>query len=175
MRLTVFVDLMWAVAVGMVMAAMILLKRLSDIDPATHSPLLDIASHRPWIPPLEQPEELLKGLFLVEMHGSLFFGNAGPLQRNLEGISSHADAVVVHMGDVRFIDQSGAYALATLIEDLRADDTEVFLAQLRPQVGEQLKKLGILEGVLPEGYTFKRAKDAIEAAASYLQDRRGAA
>ena len=46
--LTVFVDLMTAVAVGMVMAAMILVKRLSDIDPGTHSPLKDIAAHRPW-------------------------------------------------------------------------------------------------------------------------------
>ena len=53
--MTVFFDLMWAAGVGMVMACLILMKRLSDADPATHSPLLDIAAHRPWIPSLESP------------------------------------------------------------------------------------------------------------------------
>ncbi len=104
--LTVFVDLLWAVAAGMIMASMILLKRLSDIEPATHSPLIDIAAHRPWIPDLEEPQEVLAGIYVVEIHGSLFFGNAGPLQRKL-GSMEHARAVVLHMGDVRYVDQSG--------------------------------------------------------------------
>lgn len=162
--LTVFVDLMWAVAVGMVMASMILLKRLSDIDPATHSPLLDIAAHRPWIPDLETPEEVLSGIYVVEIHGSLFFGNAGPLQRKLGGMKD-ARAVVLHMGDVRYLDQSGVYTLADLITEMTEAGTEVYIAELHEEPRDLLTRFGVAPGAVSEDHIFVHAEDAIVAAA----------
>lgn len=168
--LTVFVDLMWAVAVGMVMASMILLKRLSDIDPATHSPLIDIAAHRPWIPDLEAPKEVLEGIYVVEIHGSLFFGNAGPLQRKLGNIKQ-ARAVVLHMGDVRYLDQSGVYALAELISNMQAAGTEVYLAELHKEPGDLLMRLGVAPGAVTEDHIFQGAEAAILAATRGEQRR----
>ncbi len=162
--LTVFVDLMWAVAVGMIMASMILLKRLSDIDPATHSPLIDIAAHRPWIPDLEEPEEVLSGIYVVEIHGALFFGNAGPLQRKL-GSMEYARAVVLHMGDVRYLDQSGVYALADLINELHEVGTEIYIAQLHAEPRDLLARLGVAPGAVPVDHIFENAGDAVVAAA----------
>jgi SulP family sulfate permease len=161
--LTVFVDLMWAVAAGMVMASMILLKRLSDIEPATHSPLIDIAAHRPWIPDLEEPQEVLAGIYVVEIHGSLFFGNAGPLQRKL-GSMEHARAVVLHMGDVRYVDQSGVYMLADLIADVEEDGTEIYIAALHPEPEALLARLGVAPGAIPAERIFAKAEDAVTAA-----------
>jgi len=161
--LTVFVDLMWAVAAGMVMASMILLKRLSDIDPATHSPLIDIAAHRPWIPDLEEPKEVLAGIYIVEIHGSLFFGNSGPLQRKL-GSMEHARAIVLHMGDVRYLDQSGVYVLSDLISDLQDAGTETYLAELHQEPQRILASLGVVPGVVSQDRIFKSAEDAIIAA-----------
>ena len=161
--LTVFVDLMWAVAAGMVMASMILLKRLSDIEPATHSPLIDIAAHRPWIPDLEEPQEVLAGIYVVEIHGSLFFGNAGPLQRKL-GSMEHARAVVLHMGDVRYVDQSGVYMLADLIADVVEDGTEIYIAALHPEPEALLARLGVVPGAIPADRIFAKAEDAVTAA-----------
>jgi SulP family sulfate permease len=169
LALTVFVDLMTAVAVGMVMAAMILLKRLSDIDPAVHSPLRDIAAHRPWIPPLEAPDEVLDGLYVVELHGSLFFGNAGPLQRKLEGIEHKARAVVLHMGDVPYLDQSGVYMLNDLIEDLHRHDCAVFIAEPQAEPAELMTRLGTAPGLVAQERLFDSAKDAVLAATRYLR------
>ncbi|MEM1246926.1 MAG: SulP family inorganic anion transporter [Acidobacteriota bacterium] len=171
--LTVFVDLMWAVGIGMVMAAMVLLKRLSDMDPATHSPLIDIAAHRPWIPDLEAPEEILEGVYVVEVHGSLFFGNAGPLQRKLAGVHQ-ADAVVLHMGDVRYMDQSGVYALSDLVRDLKTQRTEVYVAELHEEPEEILKSLGFVPDVLPDDRLFDTASEAIRKATEGVIDLREA-
>ncbi len=168
--LTVFVDLMWAVAVGMIMASLILLKRLSDIDPATHSPLIDIAAHRPWIPDLEAPNEVLEGIYVVEIHGSLFFGNAGPLQRKLGGME-YARAIVLHMGDVRYLDQSGVYALADLISDMHAAGTDIYIAQLHEEPRDLLARLGVAPGAVPEEYIFENAEEAVRAAAHSEQRR----
>jgi len=172
--LTVFVDLMWAVAVGMVMASMILLKRLSDIDPATHSPLIDIAAHRPWIPALEAPQEVLSSVYLVEIHGSLFFGNAGPLQRKLGGIEN-ARAIVLHMGDVRYLDQSGVYALADRIEDMQGVGTEIYIAELHEEPRDLLAQLGVAPGNVPASHIFDQAEEAVQAAAhaaAHVEDGR---
>jgi len=162
---TVFVDLMWAVGIGMVMAAMILLKRLSDVEPSTHSPLLDIAAHRPWIPALEAPDEVLRGVFVVEVHGALFFGNAGPLQRKIEGANlAEAQAVVLHMGDVRFVDQSGVYVLGDLAGDLHRRGLQVYLSDLQPEPRELMEKLGVAPGIIPPEQVFASTADAIAAA-----------
>ncbi len=171
--ITVFVDLMWAVGIGMVMAAMILLKRLSDIDPATHSPLKDIAAHRPWIPALEAPAETMHGIFVVEMHGSLFFGNAGPLQRKIEGADMKgAKAIVLHMGDVRYIDQSGVYVLGDLMQDLTKRGIAVYVAELEEEPRELLGKLGVVPGVVPADHVFDNADEAVRVAATpKLTDR----
>ena len=53
-----------AVALGLSLLA----RTTSDIEPATHSTLVDIAAHRPWIPPLEAREQVLEGTFVVEVH-----------------------------------------------------------------------------------------------------------
>lgn len=163
--LTVFVDLMWAVGVGMVMASLILVKRLSDIDPATHSPLLDVASNIPGMPSLDElPEELLAGVFLVEIHGSLFFGNAGPLQRKLAGIEG-SDEVVISLGNVRYLDQSGVYALIDAIEGVHAGGGRVYLCELHEEPRDMLAELELAPGIVPEDRIFKTAVEAITAAA----------
>lgn len=164
---TVFYDLMWAVGIGMVMASMILLKRLSDIDPATHSPLVDIASHRPWIPALEAPEQVLRGIFVVEVHGSLFFGNAGPLQRKIEGADlGNARTIVLQMKDVRYVDQSGVYVLGDLAQDLINRGIRVFIAELQREPRELLGKMGVAPGTISESNIFPTAEKAVEAAAN---------
>jgi SulP family sulfate permease len=168
--LTVFVDLIWAVAIGMVMASMILLKRLSDLEPATYSRLLDIAAHRSWIPDLETPQEVLAGIYVVELHGSLFFGNAGPLQRKLGGIKD-ARALVFHMGDVRYLDQSGVYALADLIADMTQAGTQIYIAELHEESRDLLARLGVAPGAVAEDHLFARVQDAIVAAAKGAEAR----
>ena len=168
--LTVFVDLLWAVAVGMVMASMILLKRLSDADPATHSPLIDIAAHRPWIPPLEVPAEVSSGIFVVELHGALFFGNAGPLQRKLEALSGReVEAVVLHMGDVRYVDQSGVYAFDDLLHSIKNSGSEVFIAELQPEPQKLIERLSGQFAKMESSRVFEQAADAITAATEFVE------
>lgn len=114
-------------------------------------PKTDIAAHRPWIPALEAPEEVLDGIYVVEVYGSLFFGNAGPLQRKLGGLKQ-ARAIVIHMGNVRYMDQSGVYALADLVRELNEADTQIYIAQLNPEPRDVLARLGVAPGAVPRDH-----------------------
>jgi SulP family sulfate permease len=173
--LTVFVDLMWAVAVGMVLASLILMKRLADLDPATHSPLKDIAAHRPWIPDLDDhSDQVLGDVHVVEIHGSLFFGNAGPLQRKLGGLN-HAKTVVLHLGAVPFLDQSGAYALADVIEELKGTGIDVFVCSLQAEPAKVLADLGVAPGLVDQAHIIDSAEQAVRSAVELRGPRQVAA
>ncbi|MCP4500278.1 MAG: SulP family inorganic anion transporter [Deltaproteobacteria bacterium] len=163
--LTVFVDLMWAVAAGLVLSSLILSKRLADMDPAIHSPLRDIAAHRSWIPALDESEKILGDVHLVEIKGSLFFGNAGPLQRELGGLEA-AEAVVVDLSAVPFLDQSGAFALSDVIKDLKKQRVDVFLCEMQEEPARVLAKLGVAPGEVDAAHIVSSVEKATEMAVS---------
>lgn len=161
--LTVFVDLMWAVGIGMVMASLILVKRLSDMDPATHSALHDVASHIPGVPDLgDAPSEVLDGVYLLNIHGSLFFGNAGPLQRKAEGITG-AQEVIIDFSDVRYLDQSGAYALREIASELQNGGARVWVSGMHEEPRDMLRDLEIVPGLVPPERVFDTLPEAIKA------------
>jgi len=166
--LTVFVDLIWAVAVGMVMASLVLVKRLADMDPAAQLPLMEVARHD--LPPLDVPEEVLRGVYLVEVKGSLFFGNAGPLQRKLTGLKD-VESAVIDMKNVPYIDQSGAYALADLMKILNEHETRVYIAGLQSEPSDLMRRLNFLPELCREDRIFSEVSAAIECAARDAHNR----
>jgi sulfate permease, SulP family len=163
LALTVFVDLMWAVAIGMVISSLLLVKRLADVDPARHGPLEDYADTRADLLPLDLPKEALSSVHLVEMRPALFFGNAGPLQRRLAPLKN-AEAVVLEMHQVTYIDQSGAYAFAEVIAELRQSDTRVYISGLQAEPGEVLTQLGFMPEMIPLDRVFADTVAAVQRA-----------
>lgn len=163
LALTVLVDLITAVAVGMVMASLLFMKRLADQDPSTPSPLQELAARLPWIPEMNLPEDVIEGIHVVHLEGSLFFGNAGLLQRRMRGLT-HLRVIVLDMARVSFIDQSGAYALTELIHDLEAAGTEVVLAAMQPQPAGVLQRLGIAPGVVEPHHVTDTVDAGVRAA-----------
>ena len=98
------------------------------------------------------------------------FGNAGPLQRKLGGIKD-AGAIVLHMGDVRYLDQSGVYVLSDLIEDLAKAGTDLYLAELHEEPRDLLARVGVAPGVVDADHIFASAEEAVRAAARGEQAR----
>ena len=165
LALTVFVDLMWAVGIGMVISSLLLVKRLADLDPADHGPLERYADTRADLLPLDLPREALSDVHLVEMRPALFFGNAGPLQRRLAGLKD-VRAVVLEMHHVSYIDQSGAYAFADVVGDLQQSETRVYIAGLQSGPGEVLRQLGFIPSLIPPEGVFDHTAAAVERATS---------
>ncbi|MGE0708389.1 MAG: SulP family inorganic anion transporter [Planctomycetota bacterium] len=161
--LTVFVDLMWAVATGVVLSSLMFAKRLGDRGPAPHE-------QSPPPAPVALPEEVAH----VRLGGTLFFGNAASLPVHFDDLAK-ARAVVLDLHATHTIDQSGLYALADLIGDLTAREVAVFLAHAREEVKELLTRLGIAGTLVPHERVFdircdafRAATEAVEAAAPAL-------
>ncbi|HNP07993.1 MAG TPA: SulP family inorganic anion transporter, partial [Cyclobacteriaceae bacterium] len=153
--MTVFVDLLWAVGVGLVLSALFFVKRSAEqgqesstIDPANGHPDSD-----------EELKEVNEGhhgdqVFIQEFHGPLFFGFSSKFQEQYNK-NPNMKAVVFRFKHLSFADQSGMYALMDVIRELNSKNTWVLFSGLRENVKEQFKKIGIIPALVPESQCFE--------------------
>jgi SulP family sulfate permease len=131
--LTVVFDMVVAVTVGIVLAALLLMRRMAEITRARVLQDDDRGETSYTIPP---------GVALYEIAGVLFFGAAEQAMKALGAIGGDVRVVVLGLGRVSVIDASGLVALESALERLRRD-----------------RKFVIITGPLPEPRrVFERAE-----------------
>ncbi len=131
--LTVIFDMVIAVGVGVVLAALLFMQRMADI---TQTRLLD-GSHPHLI------AELPPGTVLYEIAGPLFFGAAEKAAGTLHTVTGHVDTVILEMAGVPVMDATGLVALRSAIAKFHKAGTLVVLADVQPQPMTVLQKAGL--------------------------------
>jgi SulP family sulfate permease len=116
--LTVLFDMVIAVSFGVVLAALLFMRRAAEL---THSRILE-GSHG------ESEHELVPGLALYEIAGPLFFGAAQNAMGAIGSVGADTRVVVLALGRVPTIDATGFVALESAIRRLRASKKSVVLA-----------------------------------------------
>ncbi len=132
--LTVLFDMVIAVAVGVVLAALLFMRRMSEITELT----LDTATVRR----LELPE----GVRLYEIAGPLFFGAAQRAMDTLaltDGGRNRRLSVILNLEKVPVMDATGLVALETALDRLKRAGHKVILSGARPTVAALLERAGI--------------------------------
>ena len=142
--LTVFVDLIVAVAAGVVMASLLFVKRMADIQAAdmksATAPGSDLAMTVAESALLQQADGRL---LLFDLGGPVSFGAAKALSRRL-GMADAYDVLVLDFGAVTLIDSSASLALEDVVLEALEQDKAVFLAGLAPPVERTLDRIGML-------------------------------
>ena len=146
--MTVFIDLIMAVATGMVMASMIFMKRMSDLQHdsavAVNLPTEESALNEHETNILHEAQGRI---LLYYMEGPLSFGAAKGMVRRLAHFKEY-DALVLDLSGVPSVDFTSCMALTDMISDtLASNDRYVFLVGLRPNVQEFMEKQNVLEKV----------------------------
>lgn len=122
--LTVFFDMVVAVSVGFVMAAVLFMKRMSEL---TGSRITLDASE-------DAPVKAPKGVLVYEINGPLFFGAAQNAMATLGTLKSESFSVLVlHLGRVPLIDATGFVALESAIESVIRMQKHIVLAGPLPE------------------------------------------
>jgi SulP family sulfate permease len=122
--LTVVFDMVVAIGVGVVLAALLFMKRMSEM---TSSRILDARSDE------DETRSLPPGVVVYEIAGPLFFGAAQRAMVAIDTVGVGARVIVLALGSVPVIDATGLVALESAIERLRL-----------------AKKLVVIAGPLPE-------------------------
>ncbi len=158
--MTVFVDLLWAVGVGLMLSALFFVKRSADQghEASTIDPIKDHPDNENELAHLSDSGGNTQ-VFIQEFHGPLFFGFSSKFQEQFNK-TSNMQAVVFKFKHLSFTDQSGLYALMDVINDLNGRNTWVIFSGLRENVKEQFEKIGIIPDLVPESHCFLTFEDA---------------
>lgn len=170
--LTVFVDLIAAVAVGVFVANVLTIARLTRRqseavqaiqDPDEHDDH-DLHDDEQYL--LEQANGKIL-IFSLGGRGPLFFGLAKAISRQYAVLEGH-EVLIVDFSDVPLIGVSSSLAIERMIlEDLEAN-RPVYLVGMNGSVHARLKNLGLLDK-LPADHIFKERHEAIEKASKVEQ------
>ncbi|OIR12308.1 C4-dicarboxylic acid transporter DauA [mine drainage metagenome] len=137
--LTVFGDLVIAVNIGVLLACLLFMKRMSDavsIQQQSHEDLtIEVDSIDFKLPPKT---------VVFSMEGPLFFGAAQHLESALESVHGHADVLVLRLGKVPFIDATGTQSFWDLLDNCKRNKTRLVLCETRPNVLRKLNLAGLL-------------------------------
>lgn len=136
--LTVVFDMVVAVTVGVVLAALLFMKRMAELTYSRAA--LDPRGS-------EADVDLPAGVELYEIAGPLFFGAAQEAMGTLELAGDKAKVLVLDLGLVPTIDATGLVAFESTLEKLRRAKKRVVLAGLRPDPQRILERAGVLERV----------------------------
>ena len=129
--LTVFVDLTVAIGVGVTLAALLFMMRMSETAGLVA------------VDPEEEPElrdKLPEGVEVFRFSGPIFFGVASEMLEALRRAGQRPRAIILRMEEVPYIDATGANALATFTRQARHAGTAVWLVGLREQPLEFLAR-----------------------------------
>ena len=159
--LTVFVDLLIAVGIGMIIACVLFMKRASDlVEGNYHSDQMTAFDKEvPWEDEKVLTDEVRRQIYIQRLNGPIFFGSITRFQEVMQEIPTDARIVIIRMRLVSFMDQSGLYAMETAIKDLQARGVTVLMTIIQPQPMYMLTKMNVIPNVVPEELTFKTFED----------------
>ncbi len=137
---TVVFDLTLAVELGMVLASLFFIYRVSDL---TRIERIALEEHHD-IEMLTRPDDTPR-ILAYRMFGSLFFGASNKLENLLLMQDGHPDVVILDMNKVINIDTTGLDILQTLHRNLGKRGATLILCDLNTQPGSLVLRSGFLE------------------------------
>ncbi len=126
--LTVVFDMVVAVSVGVVLAALLFMRRMAEITQARLTEVGEHAGARE-----EIPEHLRGQIGVYDIAGPLFFGAAQKAMASLGATGTKMRALVISLDRVPVMDATGLVALESAVAALTKRGCAVTLAGLQPQ------------------------------------------
>ncbi len=165
--LTVIFDLTVAVEVGMVMAALFFIQRITElthVSVAEESPMADDGAatlKRKAVPP---------GVMIYRVFGALFFGAADKLEAILAKTHTEPDVLILKMHEVISMDASALHTLEHLHGKLRSRGKHLILCGPHTQPYFLMHQAGFFEKIGTES-VVANLDDALERARVLLKDQ----
>ena len=153
MLLAVFWNLVYAVGIGLVLGALVFMKKMADLT-ASESDVKPLTQEKAWADEANFPKELKEEVFIKHIKGPLFFGSISDFQLMAKQIPITASHVIIRMDRVPYIDQSGLYALEEVISELLKQGIVVLMVDIKPQPKYLMESIDIIPDLIKKAHIF---------------------
>jgi SulP family sulfate permease len=134
--LTVLVDLTVAIEVGVVLSAVLFMKRMSDVGQRKIGAEIDSDL-------IDDYSNISPKISIYEISGPLFFASAKQYAEIIKSTGIKSEILIIRMRHVPFVDTTGLQNLKSSIMALKESKVEVYLSGVNAEVKTDLDKAGI--------------------------------
>ncbi|MBT8234794.1 MAG: SulP family inorganic anion transporter [Bacteroidia bacterium] len=158
--LSTFWNLVYAVGIGLVIASLMFMKKIGDLT-AKRSDVKSLAVEKAWADERNFPERLKEEVFIKHIKGPLFFGTTSDFQQLSQQIPETAKVVIIRLGRMQYMDQSGLYAMEDTLLELRKKKIIPALVNVLDQPRYMMERIDIIPDLVPESLIFDTFKDCL--------------
>lgn len=166
--ITVFANLVVAVNIGVVLAMLHFLKRMSDsvsVEKIEKKRLNGLVA--PEFLSLYDSDEEIK---VLSVEGPFFYAGVDVFERRIENLKPIPKVLVLRMRYVPFMDGTALQVLEKTILDLQQADCRVVMSELNPHLRRQVARAGLLRKVRQQ-LLFETVEQALQAAHETLREK----
>ena len=151
--LSTFWDLIFAVGIGLIISCLMFMKKIGDLT-SEYSGVKPL-KEEPWLDEITFPEKLKETVFVKHIKGPLFFGSTSDFQQLYKQIPDTATTVILRLGRMQYMDQSGLYSMEDMLQELQAKNVEVLFVKLLKQPRYMMERIDIIPDFIPETHIYK--------------------
>ncbi len=162
--LTIFVDLLQAVGIGMVLASILFMKHMGDIGEHKSVSKTLKEFHEAFPPSSEERESysaIEDQVYIQHFNGPIFFGFTAHFKQMMQELPE-VSVVIFRMYNVPSIDQSGMYVLEDAIHELNSRDITVFITGITEQPRRMLENIKVIPVLVPINHIFPGLTAALQ-------------
>ena len=146
-------NLVYAVGVGLVIASLMFMKKMGDLT-AERSDVKSLDKEIGWADESNFPKNLKQEVFIKHLKGPLFFGSTNEFQQMADQIPRTASTVIIRLGRMQYMDQSGLYTLEDVLIDLKKSDITVLFVEVLQQPRYMMERVDLIPNLIPEEHIF---------------------
>ncbi|MDT0620321.1 SulP family inorganic anion transporter [Croceitalea vernalis] len=146
-------NLVYAVGIGLVLASLTFMKKIGDLT-AKNSDVKPLAEEA-WPDENEFPKNLKEEVFIKHIKGPLFFGSTSEFQQLAEQIPNSGSTIIIRLGRMPYIDQSGLYAMEDVLHDLKSQNKTVLFVKVLDQPKYMMERIDIIPDLIPKEHIFE--------------------
>ena len=159
--LTVVVDLAVAISVGMVLAAFLFMKRMTDVLAISDMSEEQESAEN------EVIRTISKQVLVYEVNGPFFFGAADKFLDSIQSLQGPSKVLIIKMTHVPFIDATALHALDLLYEHAKSNKTQLLLADVNSHLYEIMTRSNFTQ-LIGEDHICETLEQAYERANQYI-------
>jgi len=153
-------NLVYAVGIGLVIASLMFMKKIGDTT-EDRSSIESLDRSKAWPDEINFPKDLHEKVFIKHIRGPLFFGSTSYFQQLSKQIPDKATTIIIRMGRMQYVDQSGLYAMEDVLVDLVNGGKKVLLVKIIEQPRYMMESIDIIPDLIPEEQIFDNFKDCL--------------
>ncbi|MGB5652348.1 MAG: SulP family inorganic anion transporter [Robiginitalea sp.] len=154
-------NLVYAVGIGLIIASLIFMKAIGDLT-SKSSEVRALEKEKAWPDEKQFPKYLEDKVFIKHLKGPLFFGNTSGFQQLSLQIPPTAHTVILRLGRMQYMDQSGLYAMENVLQALIRKEVVILFVDLLEQPRYLMEGIDIIPELVPEAQIFDSFRSCMQ-------------